>query len=178
MYPIALDLSRIRIVLVGSGEAAARRMQQLKEAGTTHITPYLSQLPEAHEIRQAHVLLVVGLDDETSTVLASIARLQGILVNVEDKPELCDFYFTSFVKRGDLMLAVSTNGASPTLAQEIKAHLAKEFGEEWEEIVSEIAAERLKWKKSGCDNKTVGERTRALITARELLSPAPEHENA
>src|SRR5689334_6278399 len=104
MYPISLDLSRIRIALVGSGDAFARRRQQLNDMGATQVSVYEDELPEAHEIKQASVLMVVGLDYETSAVLASIAKLQGVLVNVEDKSDLCDFYFTSFVKRGDLTI--------------------------------------------------------------------------
>jgi siroheme synthase-like protein len=173
MYPIALDLTRIRIALVGSGPLVMRRFQGLKDAGATQVTLYDDHLPEAHEIRQATVLMVVGLDDETSAVLASIARLQGVLVNVEDKTDLCDFYFTSFIKRGDLTISVSTSGASPTLSQEIRSHLAQLYGEEWAGLVSEIGEQRLEWKRQGLDNKSVSDRTRSFIRERNLL---PERE--
>jgi siroheme synthase-like protein len=103
-------------------------------------------------------------------VLAGIARLQGILVNVEDKPELCDFYFMGLVKRGDLTLAVSTNGASPTLVQEIKSYLFETFGEEWQETVAHLAAQRLAWKRDGLPNNTVKERTLEWL---EHHAPAP-----
>jgi siroheme synthase (precorrin-2 oxidase/ferrochelatase) len=169
MYPISLDVTKIRIALVGHGDAFTRRLAALHEAGAQHVTAY-TDLPHAHEIRQAHVLMVVGLDEETSAVLAGIARLQGILVNVEDNPDLCDFYFMSFVKRGDLALAVSTNGASPTLAQEIKAYLTDTFGEEWEDTVAQIAAQRLAWKREGLSNTVVGERSRAWLA---VHAPAP-----
>jgi precorrin-2 dehydrogenase / sirohydrochlorin ferrochelatase len=106
MYPINLDLSKIRIALVGNGEAFNRRHTQLREMGATLVSVYEDHLPEAYQIRQASVLMVVGLDYETSAVLASIAKLQGVLVNVEDKPDLCDFYFASFIKRGDLTILV------------------------------------------------------------------------
>ncbi len=172
MYPIHLDLTRIRISLVGSGEAFARRLKQLQEMGATQLTLFEDDLPEAHEIKQANVLMVVGLDDETSAVLASIAKLQGILVNVEDKPDLCDFHFVCFIKRGDLTISVSTNGASPTLAQEIRAHIADMFGEEWSKIVALIGKKRIEWKNQGWDNKTVGDKTRAYIRAEELLPVA------
>lgn len=172
MYPIAFDLSRIHIVLVGTGEVAKRRLQQLKEAGATRITFYSDHLPQAHEIRQAQLLMVAGLDDETSAVLASIARLQGIMVNVEDKPDLCDFYFMSFVKRGALTLAISTDGASPTLAQEIKAYLANLFGEEWAGIVAEIGERRQQWKQQGLTNQEVGEKTRTFLYSNSLMPKA------
>ncbi len=170
MYPIALNLSRIHILLVGTGEVASRRLKQLQEAGATQVTFFDDHLPEAHEIRQASILLVAGLDDETSAVLTSIARLQGVLVNVEDKPDLCDFYFTSFMERGDLMISVSTNGASPVLAQEVRAYLERLFGEEWSDIVSTIGKQRLEWKGQGMDNSAVAQRTRAFIASNQWLS--------
>ncbi len=175
MYPISLDLSRIRILLVGSGEAFSRRLDQLKEQGATQIITFQDALPESHEIRQANVLMVVGLDYETSAVLASIAKLQGVLVNVEDKSDLCDFYFVSFVKRGDLTISVSTNGASPTLSQEIRSYIAGLFGEEWAGIVNFIGKKRLEWKQEGLDNKQVSDRTKEYIKSEGLLdstSPA------
>lgn len=174
MYPFAFNLSRVRIVLVGSQELATRRLAQLKEAGATQVITYIDQLPEAHEIRQAQLLMVAGLDNETSVVLASIAKLQGVLVNVEDKNDLCDFYFTSFVKRGDLTISVSTGGASPTLGQEIRAYIARIFDEKWGAIVRNIGQQRLQWKCEGLDNKAVGERTRALIKDQKLLSLSHE----
>jgi len=182
MYPISLDLSKIRITLVGKGEPYIRRLKQLQAAGAVHLTTFEETLPQAHEIRQATILMVAGLDDETSAVLTSIAKLQGILVNVEDKPDLCDFHFVSFVQRGDLTLSVSTNGASPTLSREIKNYLAELFGEEWSAIVDTIGKKRLEWKKLGLDNQTIGDKTRDLIRLNALLKakenktkqPSPE----
>ncbi|HEU5046610.1 MAG TPA: NAD(P)-dependent oxidoreductase [Rickettsiales bacterium] len=169
MYPVSLDLSRIRIALVGTGEAFSRRLQQLQEMGAINIAAYEDTLPESHEIRQANVLMIVGLDDETSAVLVSIARLQGILVNVEDKPALCDFHFVAFVKRGDLTISVSTGGASPTLGQEIRGFIANLFKEEWADIVTTIGKKRLEWKSEGLDNKSVSDRTRGFIRSLGLL---------
>lgn len=170
MYPVSLDLSRIRITLVGKGEAYTRRLKQLEAAGATQLTLFENILPHAHEIKQANILMIAGLDDQTSAVLASIARLQGVIVNVEDKPDLCDFHFVSFVKRGDLTLAVSTNGASPTLGQEIRSYLADIFGEEWSIIVDIIGKKRLEWKREGLDNKTISDRTRTYLKEQGLLS--------
>ena len=189
MFPIALDLTNLHIVLVGSGAALFKRLNQLTEKGAKRLTVYsddplpsspeeqgwfagyavIPRLPEAYEIRQASILMVVGLSDQKSAVLASIARLQGILVNVEDKPEFCDFYFTSFIERGELMIAVSTHGASPTLAQEIKSYLGEIFGHEWEGILGEIKTKRLEWKQQGLNGKEIGARTREHLESASLI---------
>jgi len=170
MFPIALDVTKIRIALVGSGEAFTRRLNQLQDMQAAHLLIYENTLPEAHEIKQVAILMVVGLDNDTSAVLASIARLQGVLVNVEDKPELCDFYFTSFLQRGDLTLAISTNGKSPTVAQEIKAYLHRLFGEEWNDIINDIGTARLDWREQGLANHEIAARTRTILQEKNLLT--------
>ena len=177
MYPIMLNLSNIRILLVGSGELFDRRKQALLENGATKLVLFEDTLPEAHEIRQANVVMIVGLDDQTSAVLASIGRLQGVLVHVEDKNELCDFYCTSFIKRGDLTIAVSTAGASPTLGQEIRSYLANIFCEEWGYIVDKIGKKRLEWKGQGLKGSAIGEKTRALIKQLQLFDRDYESHN-
>lgn len=81
--------------------------------------------------------------------MADAARAAGKLVNVEDMNELCDFYFTANMKRGDLLIAVSTGGASPTLARRIRDYIADKIGKEWENRVVEIADFRKKLKEDG-----------------------------
>jgi len=185
MYPIALDLSKLRIALVGSGPALQRRLAQLIEQGAKTISVYTEdknnnelrtsqsnlflRLPAAHEIGAAHVLMLVGLDDERTAVLASLARIQGVLVNAEDKPEFCDFFFTSFVARGDLLLSVSTSGASPVLSQEIRNQLAAQYGEEWTTITAELRTTRDQWKQQGLKGQELAEKTREWLTPRNLF---------
>ena len=76
-------------------------------------------------------LWIVGLPDDEAAELAALARSERVLVNVEDRPALCDFHSVAEVRRGDLLLTVSTGGASPGLAARIRARLAAEFGPEW-----------------------------------------------
>ncbi len=122
MYPIALDLTKVPIFLTGEGEAFEKRKRQLTEHGATKLVCHMEE---------AAVVMVAGLDSSVSGIIAGDARAAGKLVNVEDVPELCDFYFTSYVRRGDLLIAVSTNGASPTLAKRVREKIAGLFGEEW-----------------------------------------------
>ena len=78
-------------------------------------------------------LWIVGLPDDEAAALAALARSERVLVNVEDRPALCDFHSVAEVRRGDLLLTVSTGGASPGLAARIRARLAADFGPEWAE---------------------------------------------
>lgn len=157
MFPIALDLTKINIALVGNGEALKRRHEQLLEYGVSNISLLRGDEIDAaiqtglfHFIRNDEkIVMVAGLDYERSKKIADAARAAGKLVNVEDMNDLCDFYFTANVKRGDLVIAVSTGGASPTLARRIRDYIAEKFTKDWEERVVEIADYRKNLKDSG-----------------------------
>ncbi len=90
-----------------------------------------------------------------------------MLVNVEDRPALCDFHSVAAVRRGDLLLTVSTGGASPGLAARIRARLATEFGPEWAERVALLRSRRDAWRRDGED---VGDLTDALLRANGWLA--------
>ena len=66
------------------------------------------------------------------------ARRRNILCNVVDDPKHCDFYYPAVVRRGDLQLAISTNGQSPALAQRIRRELEVEFGPDYGEWLEEL----------------------------------------
>jgi precorrin-2 dehydrogenase/sirohydrochlorin ferrochelatase len=70
------------------------------------------------------------------------AHRRGVLCNVVDVPDLCDFFYPSVVRRGDLQIAVSTSGQSPSLAQKIRLQLEKQFGPGYAAWVSELGATR------------------------------------
>ena len=147
MYPVALDLTKIPILLAGQGELLARRVRMLEEAGATEV--HVVEDPSAADIAKATIVMVAGLPRGEAERVAAAARIAGKLVNVEDVNDLCDFYFTANVRRGDLIIAVSTSGASPTLARKVRDAIGEKFGEEWREHTDEIAARRKEWKKQG-----------------------------
>ncbi|MFY9951036.1 MAG: hypothetical protein WAK27_20205, partial [Candidatus Sulfotelmatobacter sp.] len=66
----------------------------------------------------------------------------GVLCNVVDVPEYCDFYYPAVVRRGDLQIAVSTSGQSPSLAQKIRHQLERQFGPGYARWVAELGATR------------------------------------
>lgn len=147
MFPIALNLTKIPVLLVGHGELLERRIRFLDEAGATKVT--VNSTPTAEDISRATIVMVAGLPRVEAAAIAAQARALGKLVNVEDINELCDFYFTANVRRGDLVIAVSTSGASPTLARKIRDKIADMFGPEWEAYVNDMAERRQEWKKQG-----------------------------
>ena len=108
------------------------------------------------------VLYIAGLEHEISAALAGRARAQGILVNVEDVPLLCDFHVPATVRRGDLLVTVSSAGRSPGLVRMVREWLSNQFGAEWSGRVAEIGAKRADWRASGLSPAQISEKTRAL----------------
>ena len=75
---------------------------------------------------------------ELNAAIFNEARQRNILCNVVDDPEYCDFYYPAVVRRGDLQLAISTNGQSPALAQRIRRELEIQFGPEYGEWLEQL----------------------------------------
>ncbi len=145
MIPITLDPARLRLAVAGTGPAAARRLQLLRAAGADPLvlTPASTVPP------QLDLLWIADLDAASAAALAAVARARGILVNVEDRPELCDFRNAAELRRGDLLIAVSTGGASPGLAGAIRNRIAALFGPEWAGRVAALGARRRAWRAEG-----------------------------
>ncbi len=150
MFPIALDLSKINILLIGKGEVFRRRYNQLMEYGVEHISLFGDDVSGSQvAAHDARMVMIAGLPYEKAKIISDSARLAGKLVNVEDMNDLCDFYFTANVNRGDLLIAVSTSGASPTLSRKIRDYIAGIFGAEWTQRTKEIAEFRTNLKEQG-----------------------------
>ena len=158
MLPIILSCDSVRIGLAGAGEGRARREATLTEAG---ISPVLVD-PEG-ELHDISILFVAGLAPRVSAVLAGRARRSGLLVNVEDVPELCDFHIPAIVRRGDLVLTASTGGMAPGLSRRLREWLEERFGPEWSGRLKDVGAARQGWRESGLPAGEIVKRMRDMI---------------
>jgi precorrin-2 dehydrogenase / sirohydrochlorin ferrochelatase len=77
-----------------------------------------------------------------SQIVFSEAQRQHVLCNVVDVPEQCDFFYSAIVKRGDLQIAISTSGQSPSLAQRLRRQLERQFGLTYAKWVAELGETR------------------------------------
>lgn len=188
MLPVALDLKVLRAGVAGSGPAAQRRLALLAEAGAEGVVvfdpdgdmpggtgmPAVSRiearLPGDDDLDTLDVLFIADLPGEVAGDLAARARAAKVLVNTEDVLALCDFHVPALVRRGALVLSVSTGGASPGLARRLRRHLAALFGPEWAARVDEIAAARARWRAEGLSMADVAARTDALIDEKGWLA--------
>jgi len=190
MIPIALDPRHARLAVAGNGALALRRLLSLRAAGAAEVLLFADapsaeltaeaglflrpHLPEAAELAELHALWIVDVPDQKAAGLAAQARALRVLVNVEDRPPYCDFHSVAEVRRGDLLLTVSTNGAAPGLAGAIRRNLENCFSPEWEDRVAEVAALRAGWRAEGVAMPEAARRINALVEERCWLScPKP-----
>ena len=78
---------------------------------------------DSSDIQDVRLVIAATSDREVNQAVYQLAREKGILVNVADTPELCDFYLGSIVTKGDLKIGISTNGQSPTFAKRFREML-------------------------------------------------------
>src|SRR5262245_2987124 len=167
MLPIVLN-STVRIGVAGRGAGLKRRLELVSDAGLQNVSVFDDELPQ-ERLSQLAILFVAGLDSQPARELAAAARAAGVLVNVEDQPDLCDFHVPASVRRGDLLFTVSTGGQSPGLSRLLREELERRFGPEWSDRMDEIARSRSDWRAAGVDPGVVSERTRELVKSRGWL---------
>ena len=136
-------------MVFGGGRAAERKVRSLQRAGAqvSVISPSLTKdlgklvaqgtihYHQRHYVRgdlQGAVLAYVATEDEQQNQeIAADAQMAGVFLNVADRPSLCSFIVPAIVERGDLLIAISTGGASPALARSIRRKLELEYGDEY-----------------------------------------------
>lgn len=160
LFPMFLKLVGKTVLVVGAGNVGESKISGLLDTGARIRVVSLDATPAVHNWAQEGKIELelrgYSLDDLIGTFLVIVAtntrvlnervyresQLRGILCNVVDVPDLCDFYYPSVVKRGDLQIAISTAGNSPSLAQKIRQQLEKQFGPAYAEWVAELGETR------------------------------------
>lgn len=161
-YPVCIDLRGKNCLVVGGGEVAERKAGALLAAGgkvrvvSPEVTPALAQWAAAEKIELRRrpfrpediegIFLAIAATDH-SPLHEKIYRLcakKNILLNVVDEPARCNFIVPSVVRRGKLLLAISTNGASPGLSKKIRRKLETIFGDEYAVFLEWMEAARPK----------------------------------
>ncbi|MGE5232377.1 MAG: uroporphyrinogen-III C-methyltransferase [Deltaproteobacteria bacterium] len=148
-YPVLLDLRGRRAVVVGGGAVAEAKVGPLVDAGAAvtivapSLTPGLAlrvreggvaHLPRAYlpgDLEGAWIVIAATDDPDTNHVVHAEAESRGILANVVDDPPYCGFILPSILRRGELVVAVSTSGNAPALAVRIRERIERELGEEY-----------------------------------------------
>ena len=183
MIPIIVDPQHVEIALVGGGECMHRRLGWLRDGGAVRLTVYsteaiatdavprIARVPTAAELAAFHIVWIVGLPQDLAERLARGVRRLGRLVNVEDTLPLCDFHTPAIVRRGDLLVAISTAGKSPGLAMRLRAWIEGQLGQEWAERLETIARKRRAWRRKPRRLDELAALTDAVIDHRGWLEP-------
>jgi siroheme synthase-like protein len=160
LFPVFLKLDKIQTLVVGGGYVGWEKLGALlkndQEAKVKIVAPEIRA--EIREVAATHsnielvekhydvtdllaVNLVIGATNfyEVNKQIHHDAKAKGILVNVADTPELCDFYLGSTVKKGNLKIGISTNGKSPTFAKRLRAILEEVLPEKTDDILQNLA---------------------------------------
>ncbi|WP_428667818.1 precorrin-2 dehydrogenase/sirohydrochlorin ferrochelatase family protein [Runella sp.] len=156
LFPIFLKLEQLKVLIVGGGYVGLEKLTAvLANAPQTHVTLVAPEIStEVYALARQHPnvelivdfykpdfledkdLVIAGTNDKAVNQQVQLdCKAKRVLVNVADTPNLCDFYLSSVVKKGDLKIAISTNGKSPTFA--------KRFREVLEEILPDSLQETL-----------------------------------
>ena len=185
MFPLVLDIKTHAIVLSGRGASLLRQLALLDASGATNVRVFsddtdslmaaigarlTQRLAGESDLKDVKLLFLTGLTESEGAPVAEAARAQGILVNSEDQPSLCDFHVPAMLRRGDLLLTVSTNGAVPGLAARLREDLAGRFGPEWAERVDALSIERAKLRAQGTKPAEVRRKLDDIVGTNRWLS--------
>ena len=165
LFPVFLKLESLRLLIVGGGYVGMEKLDAvISNSPATAITlvaiqisdaikevakqyPNITLIEKPYHITDLadHDIVIAAINDPViSKQVVTDAKSKKILVNAADKPELCDFYLSSVVKKGNLKIAISTNGKSPTIAKRVKEVLNETIPDEIDELLDNMQSIRNK----------------------------------
>lgn len=177
LFPMFVKLERRRVLVVGAGKVGEGKISSLLDTGATIRVVAMqatekviewarSRLIEFDErgfvtddLKGIYLVVVATSSPILNELIFAEAQKRGILCNVVDVPEQCDFFYPAVVKRGDLQIAISTAGKSPSLAQQLRQKLEKQFGRAYGDWVAQLGETRREILKSNLSR----DKKRALL---------------
>jgi uncharacterized protein len=167
LFPVFLKLENLSVLIVGGGKIGLEKLSAILSNSpetkirlvSITICNEIRSLAEDHpnielkervflplDVDERDVVIIAIDDKKESTRIRDVVKAKKKLVNVADKPELCDFYMGSIVKKGNLKIAISTNGKSPTIAKRLKELFNDLLPEEIDELLDNMQQVRAKLK--------------------------------
>jgi precorrin-2 dehydrogenase/sirohydrochlorin ferrochelatase len=178
-YPVVLDLAGRPVLVVGGGAVAERKVEGLLEAGAsiTVVSPQVSarlarlasrgqvrvrvRSYRRSDLRGATVVFAATDDRSANAAVAVDARRRRIWVNAADDPDHCDFILPSVLRRGSLLVSVTTSGRSPALARVVREELERLFGGDYA-LLTELAGDVRRELRARGERATAAAWTKAL----------------
>jgi siroheme synthase-like protein len=193
-YPLVLDLAGRRCVVVGGGAVAERKVEGLlaAKAAVTIVSPKLSEALEARVARReieverrryrrgdlagASLAFVATGDTRLAAAIAREGRSQGVWVNAADDPEHCDFFLPSVLRRGPLLVAVTTGGGSPALARAVREEIERWLPDDYAELAETVAEVRRELRARGVSPDASAWNRALSAEMRRLTTDGGRHE--
>ena len=165
LYPVFLKLDQLELLLVGGGNVGLEKLHSLlansPEARVSIVAPdvkdeikklvfrhpscnIIQREFEKEDLKNKDLIILATDNRQLHEEIKALATEKGILVNVADTPDLCDFYLGSIVQKGNLKIAISTNGKSPTAAKRIKEVLHEALPGELDDVIENLHKVRSK----------------------------------
>lgn len=195
LFPVFMKLENLRLLIVGGGKIGLEKLQAVlqnspateillvapeigepvRELAALHPGVRLLERPyHPNDLEYADLAIVAVNDRAVSETIALDARARGVLVNVADTPDLCDFYLGSIVRKGNLKIAISTNGKSPTIAKRLKEEIGNMIPEEMDAVLDNMQSIRSNLNGDFTEKvRRLNELTSVLAAGRE---PAPAND--
>jgi precorrin-2 dehydrogenase/sirohydrochlorin ferrochelatase len=167
LFPIFIKLSQVDTLVVGGGNVGLEKLGALlgsdpsahilvvaREA-TEALKAFILDFPrvkleerpfELADLENRQLVVCATGDPVLNETIREATRERRILLNIADTPDLCDFYLSSTVTKGNLKIAISTNGKSPTLAKRLKEIFADALPEEVDEVLLHLSTLRNRMK--------------------------------
>ena len=193
LYPIMLNMSGQQAVIIGGGDVAVRKLSDLIFAGANIkiISPefndeiikvselfkdritLIKRKYEKNDLDAALLVFSATNDADINREIFNDAKERNILINAADDPSNCSFYIPSFIRRGDLILSVSTSGASPAMAARLRREIEKHIPENIEIILERLNKARILLKEDkafyNIDSSQRGEILKKITYSDQLL---------
>jgi len=194
-YPVVLDLAGRPVLVVGGGVVAERKVEGLLEAGASiivvspRVSAPLARLADDGRIRvrfrtyrrgdlRGVAVVFAATDDRgVNASVAADARRRRIWVNAADDPDHCDFILPSVLRRGSLLVSVTTGGRSPALARVVREELERLFGGDYA-LLTELAGDVRRELRTRGEEVTAAAWTKALRGDVRRLVAAGRREEA
>jgi len=163
LFPIFLKLENLHTLIVGGGYVGLEKITAVLDnspmAKVSLVSPdirreireiasvnsrinLIERRFEDSDLAAKDLVIVATNDKEENARIAGVARVKNMLVNVADTPAICDFYLSSVVRKGNLKVAISTNGMSPTMAKRLKEVLGEALPDNLETAMEQLKAVR------------------------------------
>ncbi len=160
LYPVFFRLEKLKMLIVGGGEVGMEKMHFIMKSSpnaririvatwfSDEVSALAQKFPdtvqmvtktfEPEDIEDADLIVAATNFHEVNMQVYKAAKERNRIINVADTPDLCDFYMGSIVTRGDLKVAISTNGKSPTFSKRFRQLLEDILPNETSELLDNL----------------------------------------